>query len=89
VVSMVGSLGATLSGVTFPLMAMYPIVQYAAMLFPVRHFTVVMQQVVYSDGTGSSCTVALGALILFPLLALALLPRLRLYLIVRRYDRLE
>lgn len=89
VVSMVGSLGATLSGVTFPLMAMFPIVQYAAMLFPVRHFTVVMQLVVYSDGTGSSCAVALGVLILFPILALALLPRLRHYLIVRRYDRLE
>ena len=89
VVSMVGSLGATLSGVTFPLMAMYPIVQYTAMLFPVRHFTVIMQQVVYSDGASSSCAASLAILILFPLLALALLPRLRHYLVVRRYDTLE
>ncbi|MBR4996972.1 MAG: ABC transporter permease [Bacteroidaceae bacterium] len=89
IVSMVGSLGATLSGVTFPLMAMYPIVRYVALLFPVRHFTVIMQQVVYSGGVGSTGVVALGVLLLFPLLAVALLPRLRHILTVRPYDTLE
>ena len=39
VVSMVGSLGATLSGVTFPVTAMYAPVHAASYLFPVRHFT--------------------------------------------------
>ena len=38
VVSMVGSLGAMLSGVTFPAPFMYKPVYYASFLFPVRHF---------------------------------------------------
>ena len=38
IVSMVGSLGATLSGVTFPVTSMYPPVHAASYLFPVRHF---------------------------------------------------
>lgn len=36
IVSMVGSLGATLSGVTFPVLNMYPLVRDASYLFPVR-----------------------------------------------------
>lgn len=43
IVSMVGSLGATLSGVTFPVPNMYPLVRDASYLFPVRHFTEMMQ----------------------------------------------
>ena len=43
IVSMVGSLGATLSGVTFPVTNMYPLVRDASYLFPVRHFTEMMQ----------------------------------------------
>lgn len=89
IVSMVGSLGATLSGLTFPLPAMSPIVQYAALLFPVRHFTVAMQQMVYFDGGFTSCYLSLAVLCLFPLIALLLLPRLRRILIQRRYDTLE
>lgn len=38
IVSMVGSLGATLSGVTFPVPNMYPLVRDASYLFPVRAF---------------------------------------------------
>lgn len=38
IASMVGSLGATLSGVTFPAPFMFPAVYYASFLFPVRHF---------------------------------------------------
>ena len=34
IVSMVGSLGATLSGVTFPVANMYPLVRDASCLFP-------------------------------------------------------
>ena len=77
VVSMVGSLGATLSGLTFPLSAMSPIVQYAAKLFPVRHFTEAMQCMVYFDGGFSACWPQLAVLCLFPLLAVVLLPRLK------------
>ena len=77
VVSMVGSLGATLSGLTFPLSAMSPSVQYAAKLFPVRHFTEAMQCMVYFDGGFSACWPQLAVLCLFPLLAVVLLPRLK------------
>ena len=89
IVSMVGSLGATLSGLTFPLPAMSPIVQYAAVLFPVRHFTVAMQQIVYFDGGFSACYLSLAVLCLYPLIALLLLPRLKRILIRRRYDTLD
>lgn len=89
IVSMVGSLGATLSGLTFPLPAMSPIVQYAALLFPVRHFTVAMQQIVYFDGGFSSCYLSLAVLYLYLLIALLLLPRLKRTLIRRRYDTLD
>ena len=73
VVSMVGSLGATLSGLTFPLSAMSPVVQYAAKLFPVRHFTEAMQCMVYFDGGFSECRPQLAVLCVFPLVAVALL----------------
>ena len=73
VVSMVGSLGATLSGLTFPLSAMSPVVQYTAKLFPVRHFTESMQCMVYFDGGFSACWPQLAVLCLFPLLAVVLL----------------
>lgn len=89
VVSMVGSLGATLSGLTFPLASMYPVVQHVAVFFPVRHFTEAMQCIVYYGGGFASCYPMLVVLCLFPLAALALLPRLRRVLISRRYDTLE
>ena len=73
VVSMVGSLGATLSGLTFPLSAMSPVVQYAAKLFPVRHFTEAMQCMVYFDGGFSECWPQLAVLCVFPLVMVLLL----------------
>ena len=89
VVSMVGSLGATLSGLTFPLSAMSPVVQWVAKLFPVRHFTEAMQRVVYFGGDFSACWPMLVVLCLFPLVMLLLLPRLRKILSTRPYDTLE
>lgn len=89
VVSMIGSLGATLSGLTFPLSSMYPIVQYVALLFPVRHFTELMQRIVYYGGGFASCYTMLLILALFPLFALMLLPRLGRFLSTRDYDTLE
>lgn len=89
VVSMVGSLGATLSGLTFPLSAMSPVMRYAAQLFPVRHFTDAMQCVVYFGGGFAACRTSLMVLCLFPIVALAMLPRLRTILMSRRYDTFE
>lgn len=89
VVSMVGSLGATLSGLTFPLTAMSPVVQYVAQLFPVRHFTEAMQRMAYFDGGFDACWPMLATLCVFPLVALALLPRLHKILLLHPYDTLE
>ena len=89
VVSMVGSLGATLSGLTFPLGAMSPLIQRVALLFPVRHFTEAMQRLVYFDGGFGSCWPMWAALCVYPLIAVALLPRLRKTLISHPYDTLE
>lgn len=89
VVSMVGSLGATLSGLTFPLEAMSPLVQYVAQLFPVRHFVMAIQRIVYFDGNFDVCWPMLAVLCVFPLFAVALLPRLRMILLTRPYDTLE
>ena len=89
VVSMVGSLGATLSGLTFPLSAMSPVVQYVAMLFPMRHFTEVMQSIVYFDGGFEACWPQLSVLCIYPLVTMALFPRLRKILLNNPYDTME
>ena len=89
VVSMVGSLGATLSGLTFPLSAMSPVVGWVARLFPVRHFTEAMQCVVYFDGGFAECWSQLMVLCLFPLVAVVLLPRLKRILTTSPYDTVE
>lgn len=52
VVSMMGSLGATLCGVTFPVNHMYAPIYYASFLFPVRHFVVALQQMLYAGEGG-------------------------------------
>ena len=89
VVSMVGSLGATLSGLTFPLSAMSPVVQYVARLFPVRHFTEAMQCVVYFEGGFSACWPQLAILCVFPMVAIVLLPRLQKKILNHPYDTVE
>lgn len=81
IVSMVGSLGATLSGVTFPVLNMYPIVQYASYLFPVRHYTEIVQTMLYANGGYVHLWTSAVILCIFPLLALAMLPILKKSLI--------
>ena len=49
IVSMVGSLGATLGGVTFPVLHMFAPVYYASYLFPVRHFVEIGQNLLYGN----------------------------------------
>lgn len=77
IVSMVGSLGATLSGVTFPVTSMYPVVHAASYLFPVRHFTEIAQSMLYFDSGFGYYWQSTALLLLFPLLALLILPRLK------------
>lgn len=80
IVSMVGSLGATLSGVTFPVTSMYSIVHAASYLFPVRHFTEITQSMLYFQTGFGYYWQSAAILCLFPLAALLILPRLKHYI---------
>lgn len=77
IVSMVGSLGATFSGVTFPVASMFTPVYYTSYLFPVRHFTEIYQNLLYGDYGFAYTWWNVSALICFLLPALLLLPRLK------------
>lgn len=89
IVSMVGSLGATLSGVTFPVANMYPLVRDASYLFPIRHFTEMTQTMLYSNGGFVYLWPSAVILCLFPLLALAMLPRLKRAIISHKYENIQ
>ena len=89
VVSMVGSLGATLSGVTFPVPHMFAPVYYASYLFPVRHFVEIGQTLLYGDYGYAYMWTNVASLLLFLLLPLLLLPHLKRSLISRKYDDIE
>ena len=89
VVSMVGSLGATLSGVTFPVNFMDTPVYWASFLFPIRHFVEVVQSLLYLEGTFANYWTNLVALLLFILSPILLLPRLKRALLTHRYETFE
>ena len=89
VVTMVGSLGATLSGVTFPAPFMYEPVYYASFLFPVRHFVEISQNLLYGDYGFAYTWQNVAALLLFALPALLVLPRLKKAVLSRRYENIK
>ena len=89
VVSMIGSLGATLSGVTFPVEFMDTPVYVASFLFPVRHFMEVVQSLLYLDGSFRDYWTNLVALLVFLLLPILLVPRLKNALTTHQYDTIE
>lgn len=89
VVSMIGSLGATLSGVTFPVNFMEPPVYWASFLFPIRHFVEVVQSLLYLEGSFSNYWTNLVILLLFILSPILLLPRLKRALLTHRYETFE
>lgn len=89
IVSMVGSLGATLSGVTFPVANMYPLVRDASYLFPIRHFTEITQTMLYSNGSFVNLWPSAVILCLFPLLALAMLPHLKRAIMSHKYENIQ
>ncbi len=87
---MVGSLGATLSGVTFPVPNMYPLVRDASYLFPVRHFTEMMQNML----TGGSGFIQLWPSAVYFVfspcsLFLALLPHLKRAIESHKYENIK
>ena len=86
---MVGSLGATLSGVTFPAPFMFPAVYYASFLFPVRHFVEINQNLLYGDYGFAYTWQNVTALFLFIPAALLLLPRLKRAVLSHRYENID
>ena len=89
VVSMIGSLGATLSGVTFPVNFMDTPVYWASFLFPIRHFVEVVQSLLYLGGSFSNYWTNLVVLLLFILSPILLLPRLKRAILTHRYEKFE
>ena len=89
VVSMIASLGATLSGVTFPVAFMDEPVYIASFFFPVRHFMEVVQSLLYLDGTWADYGLNLVVLMLFIPFPLLLLPRLKRILTNPNYEPIE
>ena len=86
-VSMIGSLGATLSGVTFPINSMYPIFRYVAILLPIRHFTIITQNMLYTEGGYGAVWWHGAVLAAFCLLPLITATRLRKSIISGSYER--
>lgn len=74
--SLVGALGATLSGVTFPLDQMYPLFQWFSYLFPVRYFTEIQHNLMYNYIGLEHSWIYFATLLTFVLAALLMLPRL-------------
>ena len=89
VVSMIASLGATLSGVTFPVAFMDTPVYAASYLFPVRHFMETVQSILYLEGTFPDYWTNLVILLIFMLLPVLLLPRLKHILTTHTYETIE
>lgn len=89
IVSMVGSLGATLSGVTFPVSSMFAPVYDASYLFPVRHFVEINQNLLYGDYGFAYTWENVSALFCYLLIALIMLPHLKKAIISRKYENIK
>ena len=89
IVSMVGSLGATLSGVTFPAPFFFPIIYYLSFLFPVRHFIEINQNLLYGDYGYAYTWQNVAALFAFILVALLLLPHLKKAILSHKYENIR
>lgn len=89
VISMTGSLGATLSGVTFPVAYMHPVIYYLSYLFPVRHFIEVIQSYLYGGYGFAYVWQNVAYLFVFILLSLLMLPRLKKAILSRKYEDIE
>lgn len=89
VVSMFGSLGATLSGVTFPAESMYAPVHYASYLFPVRHFVEINQNLLYGDYGFPYTWINVSSLFAFILPALLLMPHLKTAILSHKYENIR
>ena len=89
IVSMVGSLGATLSGVTFPAAFLFPVVYYASFLFPVRHFVEINQNMLYGNYGFAYTWQNFSALFVFLLVAILMLPHLKRAILSHKYENIK
>ena len=89
IVSMVGSLGATLSGVTFPAPSMYAPVYYTSFLFPVRHFVEINQNLLYGDYGFAYTWWNFSALFCFILVAFLMVPHLKRAILSHKYENIK
>ncbi len=77
IASMLGALGATASGVTFPIENMYPVFRVICSLFPVRHFILAYQSFAYNNAGFEYSWGNYAALLLTIAICLAALPLLK------------
>ena len=89
VASMIGSLGATLCGVTFPTYAMHPIIEYLSYAFPIRHFVQIVQNILYGNYSFLYACQDVSKLLVFILLALVMLPHLKKATLSHKYEDIE
>lgn len=89
IVSMVGSLGATLSGVTFPVPNMYPLVRDASYLFPCPAFHGNDAKYALRGSGFIHLWPSAVILCIFPLLALVLLPHLKRAIESHKYEKIK
>lgn len=86
VTSMIGSLGATLSGVTFPIGSLYRVFHPMAYALPVLHFTLLCQNHIYGYGALEWNWQNIVAMIAVCGLPALIIPRLRKTIITHRHE---
>lgn len=89
ILSMVGSLGATLSGVTFPVEYMHTPIYYLSHVFPIRHFVNVIQNFLYGNYAFAYVWQDTVILLIFIIPALLILPHLKRAILSRKYEDIE
>ena len=77
IASMFGALGATTSGITFPVENMYPFFEAVCKLFPIRHFVETNQAILYNDAAFGYSWPNYAALLLTIPIYLAVTPLLK------------
>lgn len=89
ILSMMGSLGATLGGVTFPMHYMHPAIEYLSHVFPIRHFVNIIQNILYGDYGFPYVWEDTVILLVFLIPALLILPHLKRAILSRKYEDIE
>ena len=86
---MIGSLGATLSGITFPLGQMYGFFDYASFAFPIRYFVEIMQGLLYNSYNLIYKWPQIIVLLAYLMIPILLIPRFKRSVYSHKYDNLE